>query len=137
MSVYGHCPRCGAPGKSRERRPNGNDTCERGCLYPSATSTNMPRPPVTPPLAKDDLELLDALVWAGCINRAIAREVATQAQPGHVATYIVEKGLCPAIAPPQDLIRALARGEANEDVIDVLVDKARSETIPRDQPETD
>jgi hypothetical protein len=35
MSVYGFCPRCGAPGKFRERRPNGNDTCEQGCVYPS------------------------------------------------------------------------------------------------------
>lgn len=32
---YGYCPKCGAPGKKRERRPNGNDICENGCVYPS------------------------------------------------------------------------------------------------------
>jgi len=31
----GWCPRCFAPGKSREKRPNGNDTCEHGHSYPS------------------------------------------------------------------------------------------------------
>lgn len=33
--VYGYCPICGAPGVSRERRPNGNDRCEAGHEYPS------------------------------------------------------------------------------------------------------
>lgn len=33
--VYGYCPACGARGKQRERRINGNDTCERGHVYPS------------------------------------------------------------------------------------------------------
>jgi HK97 family phage portal protein len=39
---YGFCPKCGAPGKTRERRPDGNDTCENGCTYPSkdALKTN-------------------------------------------------------------------------------------------------
>lgn len=32
---YGYCPKCGAPGQQRERRPNGNDICEKGCTYPS------------------------------------------------------------------------------------------------------
>ena len=32
---YGLCPICGAPGKTRERRPDGNDTCENGCVYKS------------------------------------------------------------------------------------------------------
>lgn len=32
---YGYCPNCGAPGERRERRPNGNDTCANGCVYPS------------------------------------------------------------------------------------------------------
>ncbi len=35
---YGYCPRCAAPGYSRERRPNGNDTCEVGHTYPSAAA---------------------------------------------------------------------------------------------------
>lgn len=38
MSVYGFCPQCGAPGKMRERRPNGDDVCERGHKYPSRTA---------------------------------------------------------------------------------------------------
>lgn len=38
MSTYGYCPKCGAPGKYRERRPYGNDRCEKGCVYPSAES---------------------------------------------------------------------------------------------------
>lgn len=34
---YGFCPmpRCNAPGVTRERRPNGNDTCANGHTYPS------------------------------------------------------------------------------------------------------
>jgi hypothetical protein len=35
VSDYGYCPMCGAPGRERERRLNGNDICERGHLYPS------------------------------------------------------------------------------------------------------
>lgn len=34
-SPYGYCPVCFAPGKSRERRPNGNDTCQNRHTYPS------------------------------------------------------------------------------------------------------
>lgn len=37
-STYGYCPICGAPGKSRERRLNGNDICENGHAYPSNDS---------------------------------------------------------------------------------------------------
>lgn len=32
---YGNCPICGAKGKTRERRINGNDKCENGHTYPS------------------------------------------------------------------------------------------------------
>lgn len=32
---YGTCPKCGSPGVSRERHPNGNDKCEKGHTYPS------------------------------------------------------------------------------------------------------
>lgn len=35
MSIYGYCPKCGAPSVSRERRPDGNDECENGHTYPS------------------------------------------------------------------------------------------------------
>lgn len=33
---YGRCVTCGAPGKTRERRPNGNTTCENGHTHSSA-----------------------------------------------------------------------------------------------------
>jgi hypothetical protein len=32
---YGYCPKCGARGEYRERRPNGSDQCVRGHVYPS------------------------------------------------------------------------------------------------------
>ena len=35
---YGTCPQCGSPGVSRERRPNGNDKCEKSHTYPSGTA---------------------------------------------------------------------------------------------------
>ena len=35
LSKLGYCPHCGAAGVQRERRPNGNDTCENGHVYPS------------------------------------------------------------------------------------------------------
>lgn len=35
-AVYGYCPVCGARGQQRERRPNGNDICERGHTYPTS-----------------------------------------------------------------------------------------------------
>jgi hypothetical protein len=34
-SPLGYCPICRARGKTREKRPNGNDQCERGHTYPS------------------------------------------------------------------------------------------------------
>ncbi len=35
ISKYGYCPHCGKAGIERERRPNGNDKCEDGHVYPS------------------------------------------------------------------------------------------------------
>jgi len=35
---YGYCPKCGSPGRTRERRPNGNDRCYLGHVYPSRTA---------------------------------------------------------------------------------------------------
>jgi hypothetical protein len=45
---YGLCPICGAPGVRRERRPNGNDTCENGHVYPSAQAKPHTPVAVTP-----------------------------------------------------------------------------------------
>jgi hypothetical protein len=38
-AIYGYCPKCGAKGVTRERRPNGYDTCANGHTYPSASAT--------------------------------------------------------------------------------------------------
>lgn len=35
---YGFCPICGKPGVTRERRPDGNDTCTNGHTYKSSAS---------------------------------------------------------------------------------------------------
>lgn len=49
QTPYGYCPICGAPGLSRERRPDGNDHCTNGCTYPSKDAV---RPKgYTPPVA--------------------------------------------------------------------------------------
>lgn len=40
--MTGYCPECGAPGVQRERRPDGNDTCEKGHVYPSACALERP-----------------------------------------------------------------------------------------------
>ena len=40
---FGTCPTCGARGEYREKRPNGNDTCVRGHVYPSASAVHMTR----------------------------------------------------------------------------------------------
>lgn|GEM_PF-5456159 len=40
--MYGKCPECGADGVSRERRPNGNDTCANGHVYPSISAVHDP-----------------------------------------------------------------------------------------------
>lgn len=45
MSNYGYCPQCGAPGKTRERRPFGNDRCTNGHTYKSADARTEPMLP--------------------------------------------------------------------------------------------
>lgn len=40
---YGLCPRCGAPGISRERRIDGNDMCENRHTYPSKEAIELSR----------------------------------------------------------------------------------------------
>ncbi len=42
--LYGYCPKCGAQGVSRERRPDGNDHCANGHIYPSRLATVQPAP---------------------------------------------------------------------------------------------
>jgi hypothetical protein len=81
-------------------------------------------------LPKEDLELIDALVWAGCLSRPAAREVASQAQPGKVATFITEGGMAPLIHPPQVIIRRLLEAEEAEE-------ESRQVAMERDIMETD
>jgi hypothetical protein len=52
QSLYGFCPKCGARGKSRERRPNGNDTCENGHTYAISRA-------LTNPISEAEIEQLD------------------------------------------------------------------------------
>ncbi len=35
---YGYCPHCSKPGVFRERRPNGNDKCQDGHIYPTSAA---------------------------------------------------------------------------------------------------
>lgn len=42
LAAYGYCPFCGTPGQTRERRPDGNDTCAQGHRYPSRSSLLIP-----------------------------------------------------------------------------------------------
>lgn len=41
-AVYGYCPECGAKGVQRERRPDGNDKCINGHIYPSSKALTQP-----------------------------------------------------------------------------------------------
>lgn len=41
-AIYGYCPICGAKGKFRERRADGNDLCENGHQYPSKDALKQP-----------------------------------------------------------------------------------------------
>lgn len=43
---YGFCPECGARGVSREKRPNGNDKCEKGHTYPSKDAVDEKQKPI-------------------------------------------------------------------------------------------
>ncbi len=83
-------------------------------------------------LPRDDLDLIDALVWCGAISRVTAREVAATAEPGRVATCIM--GLGSMIGGPVFVIvERLARAERTEE-------DDRQRGMDRDlseQPETD
>jgi hypothetical protein len=62
-------------------------------------------------LPRDDLDLIDALVWARVITRETASVVAQNASPGRVATYIGEKGIHSVHAFSHLLIERIARSE--------------------------
>lgn len=81
-------------------------------------------------LGKDDLDLIDALVAGGCINRAIAREVVDKAQPGMVASYINERGYAIACHGWPTIIDRLARAEAEYESMQAAC-KAAGDTLIR------
>lgn len=84
-------------------------------------------------LPRDDLDLIDALVACGAINRPAAREVAATATPGRIATHIMERGLCLACGPSYAIVERLAKAEqADEDDRQRGMDRNLS-----GQPETD
>jgi hypothetical protein len=88
-------------------------------------------------LPRDDLDLIDALVSIGAINRAAAREVAATAEPGRVATLIMERGLCVLCGGQYLIVERLAKAEAG--AFGRVTRTTRSEVILPDdeQPETD
>ncbi len=60
-ATYGYCPRCGAPGIARERRPDGNDRCAKGHDYPSAEALAGPR--ATAPQGVTGVSLRDVVAF--------------------------------------------------------------------------
>ena len=55
VAVYGYCPKCGAKGVQRERRPDGNDKCVNGHTYLSSKAT----PPKRPWVGLTEQEVVD------------------------------------------------------------------------------
>lgn len=56
-SIYGFCPVCNHPGQYRERRPNGNDCCQNGHIYPSKSAIQSGETiaiDANPPINRDD-----------------------------------------------------------------------------------
>ena len=64
-------------------------------------------------LPRDDLDLIDALVWCGAIGRAAAKEAAASAESGRVATFIHERGYS-TLGQAYVIVERLAKGEALE-----------------------
>jgi len=51
QAPYGYCPICRCEGASRERSPNGNDRCQAGHVYPSASALQRNAPASPAPAA--------------------------------------------------------------------------------------
>jgi hypothetical protein len=69
-NVYGFCPVCGAPGKSRDRTPNGNDRCENGHVYSSSFA--LPTPELASPAPPKSSPRLR--IWKTTVNFRDATE---------------------------------------------------------------
>lgn len=100
MSGLGYCPYCGAPGKTREKRPDGYDTCENGHTYKSTASKEQP-------ISKDAKEcwrgVLDKLYWRNvpeyamcprCGGSGVIIYPSTSQWRGGISGQAVTPGVC-------------------------------------------
>lgn len=71
-SPYGYCPQCGGLGRSRERRLHGNDRCENGHTYPSASAVKNPLAPPPPRLPVPLPTVNVYRVLSEAVERAVA-----------------------------------------------------------------
>lgn len=69
--AYGRCPICGARGKSRERRINGNDACENGHVYPSKDAIYGDSPIPSPKPATQTIVFHEVLNLIGIPDRYV------------------------------------------------------------------
>ena len=101
---YGFCPQCGAPGVAREKRPNGDDVCENGHHYASASSILPPvehvEPEVQPELlpAPADAEHVETArnfisILFSARDRAHQLHLRTKSFSKHVALGELYQGL--------------------------------------------
>ena len=81
---YGYCPICGSKGVARERRPNGNDRCEAGHVYPAtearAARTAEPAPDFSDPTRRAFAEHIVSLAcaWPDAVDRGEALDAAAE-----------------------------------------------------------
>lgn len=120
-AVYGYCPHCGAPGKSRERRLNGNDTCEAGHVYPtrSAQSGVYPLPAADPQRrienARDLLRKIDQ------DRELLRRAVEDQAVPKILAVHAASPGRIDGLFLDQYMrVGLVERAEDDRGVFDLV-----------------
>lgn len=91
---YGFCPICGAQGKLRERRINGDDTCVNGHKYPSAKSLNSR--PEAPALMQTVSDIFKALagptdIASGPTTLAQALSTPTEPMKGPLAIAVASQ----------------------------------------------
>lgn len=94
---YGYCPECGAPGVTRERRPDGDDKCSNGHRYPSRSAhASLPPQP-------EAQEMPDAVEHYGTVDDLPA----TQATPEPVQPFLVRDVAALLGASVPDVCKAL------------------------------
>lgn len=81
-------------------------------------------------LGKEDIELVDALQSVGALSRSTAHDVAINAQPGRVASYITERGFVVPWGSFHVIVERLAKYEADAEA-------DRQDRAERDYLETD